>query len=270
MVTGQRVKRMLVVAALLVSPAAAAGNLSFGLSLTGLELTLINQGDSSAYYPAVFRMLADGQWEPLGSPLAATGRPAELPAGARLQLAWPGRPEKLSALQQVQPVLVYFFDQAGVGFGQIAFFRTPPLAKTTLHARYADGALQIDPPDNAPAVRASWVLWPQEDGIAPIRRPVRFEHRPPPARHVDWQRHGGLPYRLHTGAGQPAVLLLHETGQGFALQQVPGGGLQGREQRAAWLDATAKFYAASLIALLIAAGVSGWQFLRWQRQRAKP
>jgi hypothetical protein len=50
---------------------------------------------------------------------------------------------------------------------------------------------------------------------------------------------------------------------------VPGGGLQGREQRAAWLDATPKFYAASLIALAIAAAAMVLQFLRRPRQRAK-
>ena len=67
--------------------------------------------------------------------------------------------------------------------------------------------------------------------------------------------------------------MIHETDQGYALQSVPGGGLQGREQRAAWLDATPKLYAASLIALGIAAvSVVGQllvQFLRRPGSRAK-
>src|ERR1035437_895069 len=173
----------------------------------------------------------------------------------------------------MQPVMVRFFDQVGVGFGQISFFHAPPAAKTALKARYVSGALQIEPPDGVPSgvpsIRASWVLWPQEEGIRPIRLPVRFEHHPPPALRIDWRRQGRVPFQLDTGAGQPAAILIHETDQGYALQSVPGGGLQGREQRAAWLDATPKFYAASLIALAIAAGAMVVQFLRRPRGRAK-
>jgi hypothetical protein len=268
MVTAPLAKLMFAVTALLLSLSAVAGGLSFRLSLTGSELTVINQGDSSAFYPAVFRMLPKGIW----AQLAATGAPAELAAGARLQLTWPDTrpPEQLSELERMQPVMVRFFDQAGVGFGQISFFRAPPTAKTAVKARYAGGALQIEPPDGASSVRASWVLWPQEEGIRPIRLPVRFEHRAPPALRIDWRRQGRVPFRLDTGAAQPAVILIHETGQGYVQQLVPGGGLQGREQRAAWLDATPKFYAASLIALVIAAGAMLLQFLRRPRRRADP
>lgn len=267
MVTAPLAKMMLAVAALLLSLSAVAGSLSFRLSLTGSQLTVINQGDSSAFYPAVFRMLPDGSW----GQLAAIGTPAELAAGASLQLTWPDMrpPEQVSELERMQPVMVRFFDQTGVGFGQISFFRAPPTAKTALKARYVSGALQIEPPDGAPSIRASWVLWPQEEGIRPIRLPVRFEHRPPPALRIDWRRQGRVPFQLDTGAGQPAAILIHETEQGYALQFVPGGGLQGREQRAAWLDATPKFYAASLIALAIAACAMVLQFLRRPRGRAK-
>lgn len=268
MVIAPFAKTVLAVAALLLSLSAAAGSLSFRLSLTGSQLTVINQGDSSAFYPAVFRMLPDGNW----AQLAATGAPAELAAGARLQLAWPDTrpPEQLSELERMQPVMVRFFDQAGVGFGQISFFRAPPAAKTAAKARYAGGALQIEPPDGAASIRASWVLWPQEEGIRPIRLPVRFEHRAPPsALRIDWRRQGKSPFRLDTGAGQPGVILLHEAGQGYGLQLVPGGGLQGREQRSAWLDATPKFYAASLIALAVAAGAMALQFLRRPRRHVK-
>lgn len=254
-------------AALLLAPAALAGSLSFGLSLTGPQLTVIHQGDVSAFYPAAFRMLADGSWQPL----KAAGAPAELPPGARLQLAWPDtRPlEQLSKLEQLQPVMVRFFDQAGVGFGQISFFRAPPAAKTALNARYVSGSLRVDPPLSGSPIRASWLLWPQEDGIGPIRLPRRFEHRQPPARRIDWQQQGGVPFQIDTGAGQPTAILIHETEQGYALQSLPGGGLQGREQRAAWLDATSKFYAASLIALGMAAVATALPFLRRIRRRAK-
>lgn len=268
MVTTLFAKLLFAVAALLLSLSAFAGGIFFELSLAGSQLTVINKGDGSVYYPAVFRLLDTGSWERL----APANAPAELAAGAHLELTWPDlRPlEQLPALERMQPVMVRFFDQAGVGFGQISFFQAPPAAKTALRAGYVGGALQAEPPDAVYSIRASWVLWPQEDGIGPIRLPVRFEHRQPPALRIDWQRQGRLPFQLDTGAGQPEVMLLHETGRGYALQRVPGGGLQGREQRAAWLDATPKFYAASLIALAMAAGAMALQFLRRTRRRATP
>ncbi len=268
MVTSPLARLVFAVALLPLPPSALAGGVSFRLSLTGSDLTVINQGDSSAFYPAVFRLLTDGSW----AQLAATGTPAELAAGARLQLIWPElRPPELpSEIERMQPVMVRFFDQAGVGFGQISFFRAPPMAETAVRAGYAHGALQIEPPDGASSIRASWVLWPQEDGIRPIRLPVRFEHRAPPALRIDWRRQGRAPFQLDTGAGQPEVILLHETERGYSQQLVRGGGLQGREQRSAWLDATPRFYAGSLVALAIAAGAMVLQFLRRARCRAIP
>jgi len=267
MVTAPFAKLMLAGAALLLSLSAVAGGLSFRLSLTGSALTVINQGDSSAFYPAVFRLLPDGRW----AQLKASGTPAELAPGASLQLTWPDThpPEQLPELERMQPVMVRFFDQAGVGFGQISFFHAPPATKTALKARYVSGALRIEPPDGVPSIRASWVLWPREEGIRPLRLPVRFEHRQPPALRIDWRRQGGVPFRLDTGAGQPEVILIHETEQGYTLQLVPGGGLQGREQRAIWLQATPKFYAASLTALAIALAAMVLQFLRRPRRRAE-
>jgi hypothetical protein len=267
MITGPLATLILAVTALLLSQSALAGSMSFGLSVTGSELTLINQGSGSAFYPAVFRMLPDGRW----ARLEASGAPAELAAGARMELNWPEprSPEQFSELEGMQPVMVRFFDQSGVGFGQISFFSAPPAAKTALKAGYVDGALQIEPPDAASSMRASWVLWPQEEGIRPIRLPVRFEHRAPPALRIDWRGQGKAPFQLDTGAGQPAVILLHETEQGYAQQFVPDGGLQGREQRAAWLDATPQLYSASLIALVFAAGAIVAQFLRRPRGHTK-
>jgi len=255
---------ILVLNALLFSQSAFAAGISFGLSASGSQLTLINQGNGSVFYPAVFKMLSDGSW----AQLEARGAPAELAAGARMELRWPEprSPEQVSDLDSMAPVMVRFFDQSGVGFGQIAFFSAPPAAKTVLKSGYVNGVLRIEPPpDGASSIRASWVLWPQEEGIRPIRLPVRFEQRAPPAQHIDWRRQGRVPFQFDTGAGQPAAILLHETEQGYAQQYVPDGGLQGREQRAAWLDAAPKFYAASLIVLVFAAGAMVLQFLRRRR-----
>jgi len=264
MMTAPLATLILAVTALLFSPSAPAASMSFGLSVTDSRLTLINQGGGSAFYPAVFRMLPDGSW----AQLEASSVPAEFPAGAHWQLTWPDtRPaQEMSELERMQPVMVRFFDQSGVGLGQIAFFSAPPEAKAVLKAGYVDGALQIEPPaDGAPSIRASWVLWPREEGIEPIRAPVSFAHRPPPALRIDWRSQGKVPFRLDTGAGQPAVILLHESEQGYAQQYVPDGGLQGREQRAAWLDASPKLYAVSSIALALAAGAMVLQFLRRPR-----
>ena len=263
MVTASLAKIMLTLAALLISLSAVAGSISFRLSLTGSQLTVANQGDSTAFYPGAFRLLPDGNWEQL----RANSAPAELVAGARLEFSWPDtRPlEQLSELERMQPVMLRFFDQAGVGFGQISFFHAPPATKHALTAGYVNGNLQIKPPDGGSSIRASWVLWPQEEGIKSIRLPVRFEHHQPPAMRIDWQRQGRPPFQLDTGAGQPAAILIHETEQGYSMQLVPGGGLQGREQRAAWLDATLKFYAASLIALAFGVAAMVVQFLRRPR-----
>lgn len=254
---------MLALAVLLFSLSAIAGSLSFSLSLTESQLTVINQGDSSAFYPAAFRLLADGNWQRLKT----DATPAELAAGAHLQFSWPDtRPlEQLSGLERMQPVMLRFFDQAGVGFGQISFFHSPPAVKQALTAAYVNRNFQIKPPDGGSSIRASWVLWPQEEGIKPILLPVRFEHHQPPALRIDWQRQGKAPFHLDTGAGQPAAILIHETEQGYSMQLVPGGGLQGREQRAAWLNATPKFYAAALIALAFGAAAMVMQFLRRPR-----
>jgi len=266
MMTSPLARLVFALTALLLPLSALAGSVSFQLSLTVPELTVTNQGNGSAYYPAVFRLLADGSW----SQLAAVDKPAELAAGARMKLTWPElRPrEQLPPLERMQPVMVRFFDQAGVGFGQISFFHTPPAAKTTLRASYAGGLLQVEAPDAVFSIAASWLLWPLEEGIRPIHLPVRFEHRQPPAQRIDWLRQGREPIKLDTGGAQPEAMLLHETGQGFVLQRVPNGGLQGREQRAVWLNATKTFYAAALIALALAAGFMLLQYLRRPRRSA--
>jgi hypothetical protein len=266
MMTSPLAKLIFALTALVFSLPALAGSVSFQLSLTGPELTVINQGNGSAYYPAVYRLLADGSW----SRLAAVDKPAELAAGARMKLTWPElRPrEQLPPLERTQPVMVRFFDQAGVGFGQISFFHTPPAAKTKLRASYAGGVLQIEPPEAVFSISASWVLWPLEEGIRPIRLPVNFEHRQPPARRIDWLRHGRDPVQLDTGGAQPEVTLLHETAQGYVLQRVANGGLQGKEQRAVWLNSSKVFYASAMIALALAAGFMLLQFLRRPRRSA--
>ncbi len=244
--------------------AAVAGGISFLLALTGSELMATNQGDSAAFYPAVFGMMPDGRWERL----ALAEQPAILLPGTRLKAAWPAVSPVAQGIP-FEPVMVRFFDQAGVGFGQISFFRNPPPAKEMLKVGYAGRELLIEAPVSSSSIRASWVLWSGEEGIGPIRLPVRFEHHPLPGRRIEWRQADARVVRIDAGAGQPTAILLHETENGYAVQTVAGGRLQGREQRAAWLDAGALFYWSALFALGAAAVAVMLHLLRalWLRGR---
>jgi len=227
-----------------------AGNIFFGMSIRGNTLTLTNQGNSTAFYPTMLRLQSDGQWVPLAR---APGTPAsvELLAGATTEFAWsdPRSGQEAFQLEKLRPVMVRFYDQAGSGFGQISFFNEPQAAPETLDARYVHGKMTITPPE-FPTIRASWLLWPQENGIDPLRFPLSLDIAQPPARRIEW-RSGMEPVKIDLGAGQPFAMLLHETGQGLMIQNVADGGLQGRQQRAAWLDAGRWFYwAADAIAVL--------------------
>jgi hypothetical protein len=238
------------VALLLVPFVAAAGTISFQVSLTGQALTVTNRGDSPAFFPSVYKMMPDGRWEIL----AVANPPAELGSGGRMQLGWPGddAPRRSIGLERQQPMMVHFFDQTGVAFGQIFFLQAPPPAAQTLRARYDGSDIVIEPPVGTSLIRTSWVLWSREDGIAALRFPLRLDHAPPQAMRIDWPQRGSLAVRVSTGAGQPEVFLIHETAQGIGLQTVHGGGLQGREQRAAWLDAASFFYLFALGAVVAA------------------
>lgn len=251
----------------LASLNAHAGNITFSMSLTGPRLTLSAQEGSSAFYPAVSRMLPDGSWQPLAlAPGFVT--PAVMVGGSQLEFVWPdARPlQSLPLFERIQPMMVRFFDQAGVSLGQISFFNQPPLASEKLQADYAAGQLVITPPAEASStILSSWLLWSQEEGIAPIRTPIKFDLKQPSARHIVW-RPGMEKLRVDTGAGQPSAMLLHDTTQGYVLQVIPSGGLQGREQRSAWLDASAWFYGAGSLAASIAVLMLLLNFVRSRRK----
>lgn len=258
------------VASLLFCVCAVASNISFDLSLTGTELTITNKGDGTAFYPAVFRMTADGRWEAMAD-LSPTPS-AEFLAGGNIKRSWPAQPglDKGPAVLRLQPVMVRFFDQAGVGFGQISFFNQPKESDVAVKVDgFSFGKLVIHPPESGPAnkrIHASWLLWPKEDGIEPIKRPVRFEHIQPPAIRIEWTPETKTQY-FDVGAGQPATILLHETDDGISIQRIPGGGLQGREQRSPWLNGANLFYGLAVALLLLAAGALVWHGINGIRTR---
>lgn len=259
----RRLVRTLLWAGLLMAHAAIAGGIAFDLSLTGRALSIVQRGDSTAYYPQAFRIGADGQW----IKLAATDAQAELRPGATARFDWNDETPagNQTALERTQPVMIRFFDQAGVYFGQISFFRGPPPATAPVAARYADGALEIRRPAGSPII-ATWILAAREEGIAPIRRAVSFDHAQPAAPRIDWSR-TDTTARVDAGAGLPAAILVHETPAGLTQQVVANGGLQGREQRTGWLNAGPSLWIAAQ-----AAGAAGLALLlfgwagRWRRK----
>jgi hypothetical protein len=251
---------------------AQAASIYFGMSLTGNTLTLTNQGDTTAFYPAVLHLLHDGRWEALALPAGLT-QPAELLPGATLDWVWPTASPQQQAfpLEVFQPVMVRFFDSAGTGFGQISFFMQPPAAATLLEAHYDNGLMTLEPPpaDGNDAIHATWLLWPQEEGIAPLFGAIAFEHRQPPAQRIEW-RAGMAPLQFDLGAGLPAVMLVHETSNGFTLQSVAGGGLQGVQQRSAWLNARAILFTFAGGIAAAASMLLLWFVARTWRARKKP
>lgn len=246
----------LAVVALIFALPASAGSVYFSLDRTGNNLVVTNMGNSSAFYPRVLRLNSNGQWETL-PPKPGKGFPAELAATAKFEVLWtePSGPASAASgtpLEATQPMMIRFFDQAGSGFGQISFFNQPASSATAIPSAYVDGKLKFSPDG---AIRNSWLLWAQEEGISPLTKPVHFEHAQPPAKQIDWQVQKDQP--LDLGAGQPSAMLLHAMQAGWQLQIVGSGGLQGHEQKSAWLSASDSFYlfaksvgAATLIAFI--------------------
>lgn len=263
--SGQRLRRGVLAIGLYLLSAhvAMAADISFRLSQLDGKLTVLLQGDASAYYPAALRMLPDGSWDPL--PPVKNGKiPVELTPGSSFDVQWPtNEPTRNSfPLERLQPVMVRFFEQEGVGLGQIAFFQEPVTATHTLPAEYVDDSLVIDPvakgregQDSPGRIHASWILWPQEEGVAPLGAVVRFEHRQPAALHIDWHSVSGK-VNVYTGKGLPDVILLHETAKGLVIQRVAGAATR-RQPLPPWIDASPRFYqlaavfaAAALLAIL--------------------
>ena len=260
----------------LASFSAMAVGISFRLMLSGATLVVTPLGEGQAFYPAVLRMLPDGRWEALAAKPGAVV-PAEWLPGRQLEMAWPDtRPlQRLTSFEQLQPVMVRYYEKDGVSFGQIAFINAPPPAMETLQAGYADGMLAVAPPqanraDAAPnAIRATWVLWPQEEGISPLRKALHYDHAQPPAQRIEWYP-GAKPAHIDTGRGQPYAMLLHETGHGYVVQTVEGSGLQGWRQRAAWIEAGSRLLWLALLPALLAVMALTRHFVRGRREKTFP
>lgn len=249
---------------LVISLAARAGTISFDLSHGHQHLVITNKGDSTAYYPDAFALGADGQWQRLaGSPPVSQIAPSR-------QARWQAAGERAggAAIALLRPTMVCFFDQAGVSFGQVAFFTQPDMSgRKGLEARYSAAGLELKPPSAAEGITATWVLAAPSDGIAEILGPGRTSHRVPLARRIDWSVERGMS-PIETGASHPPVVLIHETGQGPVRQDVASDIGPRSAQRAAWLNwsgplfVTAQLAAGAAMALLMYGAV-----MRWRRGR---
>lgn len=255
-------RTLLACAIWMVSCPAIAGDTAFRLTLDGSTLTVTTLGKDQAFYPAVLRLLPDGRWQPL-SAQPGSSLPAELITNADYRLAWPGAqpPQNFSRIENLLPVMVRYFDVNGASLGQIAFLNTPPPATDALQAGYIDGSLAVSPPKTGQPIRASWVLWPQEERMTALNKTLQFMHQQPQAERIAWQANTDT-HHINTGGAQPDVMLLHETKQGFVLQTVAGNNLTDRQQRTNWLDASTLLYRAALAALLTAIAL---HFIRTRR-----
>ncbi len=219
-----------------LSPA-FAGNITFTFELHGNQCVVVNKGDSAAYYPVVLQLGRDGQW----LHLKATTQLSELLPGGMLTEDLGEIPTgAYTDIAGLRVVMIRFFDQTGVSFGQVSLLRSPPHSSYKMKARYADGRLTLEAPPEGSGIRATWVLAPFEEGILPISGALSFKHKQPPATRIEWlQKHSAV---IETGAAMPTAMLLHETADGLTMQAVQMARTKKIEQRTAWLYMKSAFY----------------------------
>jgi hypothetical protein len=219
---------------------AAAGSITFSFELQGDQCVVVNRGDNAAYYPAIFQLARNGQWRKLEtSPL-----PAELTPGERvsLQVGTADSAPGILDPDYTQALLIRFFDQAGVSFGQVALFRPPPESRYEMKGGYAHGRLKLSAPSAESGIRATWLLAPFEEGIRPVSGAFPFTHTQPPATRIKWQ--GKQSAAVDIGAATSAAMLLHETADGLTLQTIHITRAKTIEQRTTWLYKRRAFYLA--------------------------
>ena len=231
----------LIIALASLSPA-FAGSITFSFELRGNQCIVVNKGDTAAYYPVIFKLGTDGRW----LPLHAATRPAELLPGGTLTEDLGDIPAgSKSAIDNLRVVMIRFFDQAGVSFGQISALLSPPVSSVNITAAYNGGRLTLKAPPEGSGTRTTWVLAPFEEGIRPISGAGTFIHNQPPATRIEWQQKPAV--KIETGTALPAAMLLHESAGGVTLQMVQAPRTKKIEQRTAWLYMKKPFYLIGLL-----------------------
>lgn len=222
---------------------AIAGNITFYFELQDKQCVISNKGDSTAYYPVVYELDSGGQWFPLKTSLNSS----ELLPGGTLSAELRTSTERLSNMPDIQDlrvVMIRFFDQAGVSFGQVAVLRSPPMSDHKIKAVYSGKHLKLSAPAGTHNITATWVIAPREEGITPALRPQSFAINQPPAIRIDWKK--STVAEIKTGVTLPSAMLVHETSKGFTLQVVEKGKVKKTEQRASWLNIKKPFYAMAI------------------------
>ena len=231
----------------MLAGSAQAGEVAFRYTLTGGRLTIQNVGNEAAFYPKVFRWEAGGGWRVLAPESDA---PVRLPVEGGFSVRWPGTGARTSA----RAVVTRFFDQAGSSFGLIGFLDPISLEPEPLRAGYEDGRLRVRSPASG-LIRATWVLWSDENDLAELAGRVDFGRGEPRARRVDWA--AGAPEPMDLGGTLPPASLVHETKGGPSLQGVERGRPRSRP-RPAWLDRGREFKRATLVF-----ATAAWAWLAW-------
>lgn len=235
-----------------------AGTINFSFELRDNRCVVVNRGDSLAYYPAIFKLGHDGRW----TALKTDRQPAELQPGGTLTITLEetsalnssmgvgtgtvnfSNTSTLSNIDSLYPVMIRFFDQSGVSFGQVSLLRSPPESAYTVRAAYRGNRFRMYSPADKNKIQATWVLAPFEEGIAPIFRPMTFTHSHPAATRIDWKQQKKADVEI--GTTRPAVFLLHETPDGLRLQSVKYIGAIIVQQRTAWLTMRKPLYGTAL------------------------
>jgi hypothetical protein len=200
---------------------AYAGSIFFDLALSEDQLTLTNRGDSSAYYTAAARLLSSGEWVPI-SPAAGETPSAQLEPASGINFKWGAEAstEASYAVAELGPILLSFYDQAGGRFEQITFLHPPPLTSDAPRIDYKDGVMTLHAPNefNNTAMKESWLLWTQSEGLEKRTGDLNFNHKQKHAKKIHWS--SGMKMELKVGKGVTEVIALNEKNGSYIMQKL--------------------------------------------------
>lgn len=235
---------------LFVSPS-FAGTINFHFEQQGGQCIIVNRGDCAAYYPAIYQLGSDGQWLFLKPGHQQT----MLPPGESISAVLVPIPTSTTAADLSYPliILIRFFDEAGVSFGQMAPLRPPAKAIHKINAIYTGGKLRLAAPSKHSGIIATWVIAPFEEGVTPIIKTQDFTHRQPSAVRIGWK--GQKTAEISTGAALPAAILLHESPSALSMQTIVKGRPK-QPHRAAWLNRKRTFYWSAMLCAILGAILS--------------
>jgi len=198
---------LFVIICFVASTANHAGFLAFELTQTGNNLVLRNIGNEAAFFPVVFSVANDGQWQNL-----CRENIAFLPAGASFIL---DQPSPKNRRFNFNIYLLTFLDKAGTQFWKMAFLPMPQIVTSPLNISHLNGRLLIAPRAN-PDILASWVFVTPKVLHDSLVKSFQVPVLPQNPVVIDWIKSKNSYFEI---LGQPEqVYLVHETNHGYQLQ----------------------------------------------------